>query len=146
MNCSKKRGFAQIIIDDECDVTKFKKWEWDRRRALMLRGSAASGKTNWAIAQFSKPVLIGDVDDLKGLPEGCDGLVFDEVLFNLCSKKTNVNVTDMKFERTIRCRNSNGKIPKGMPRIFCCNNDEDVFLEHEAMSRRVVKCEVDTQF
>ena len=144
LKLSKKRPREEL--DEDCDRERFKEWDWDRKKALVLRGSGDSGKTNWALAQFKYPILIGDMDDLKNLPEECDGLVFDELLFDLCAKKTNVYITDMKFGRTIRCRNVNAKIPRGMQRIFCCNNDENVFMQHECMTRRYTLCEVDTQF
>lgn len=146
LRSEKKRKFAEI--EDDCDPERFKKVEWNRKKALVLKGNAASGKTNWAIHQFNQPVMINDIDDLKSLPDDCDGLVFDEMLFDKCAKKTQVYLTDLAFERTIRARNSNGTIPKGMPRIFTCNEHEFVFGEypHESVRRRYELIDVDVQF
>lgn len=135
---STKRKFAEV--DDECDKSRFKKIEWDRSKALIVKGNAGTGKTNWALSQFQQPMLVCDMDDLRNLPPECDGLVFDEMLFDNCSKKTQVYLTDMKFERTIRTRHTNARIPKGIQRIFCCNEHEFVFGEnpHESVQRRIV--------
>lgn len=138
----KKRKFTEI--DDECDVARFKTMEWDRSKSLVLKGDAATGKTNWALHQFERPCLICDVEDLKHLPHDCDGLVFDEMLFDMCAKKTQVYLTDLKFERTIKMRHTNASIPKGMQRIFCCNEHEDVFgpFPHESVTRRFIEYEL----
>jgi hypothetical protein len=89
--------------------------------------------------------MIEDIDELKGVPADCDGLVFDEMLFDLCAKKTQVYLTDMAYDRTIRCRHSNGKIRRGMQRIFTCNEHEFVFGHdpHESVKRRFTTIDVD---
>lgn len=132
-----KRKYSEV---EKCvDLDKFVKIDWNRSKSLVLRGPPAIGKTNWALSQFSKPFLVCDLDDLKNIPEGCDGLVFDEMLFAMYSKQKQVYLTDMAFERTIRTRNTNAKIPAGMQRIFTCNLGEEVFRtdgEFSAVARR----------
>lgn len=123
MECKRKRA----EIEDECDRDKFVEIDWDRKRALVLQGPPGIGKTNWSLAQFENPSLICDLDDLKNLPTDCDGLVFDEMIFYNSSKKTQTYLCDMGFDRTIRTRNTNAVVPKGTPRIFCCNFGEEVF-------------------
>ena len=34
---------------------------------------------------------IEDLDELKEIPNGCDEIIFDEMLFDKCSKKTMVS-------------------------------------------------------
>ena len=65
------------------------KLEWDRSCALILRGPAETGKTSWAIHQFNKPLKIEDLDELKDLPVDCDGVLFDEMIFDERCKKNN---------------------------------------------------------
>lgn len=134
----KKRKFTEI--DNECDKSRFKKIEWDRSKALIVRGNTGTGKTNWALSQFEQPMLVCDLDDLRNLPQECDGLVFDDMSFDNSSKNQQVCLTDMAFERSIRTRHTNAKIPKGLPRIFCCNENEYAFGKepHGAVKRRVV--------
>jgi len=135
---SKKRKAAEM--EDGLDAADFKTIEWDRKKALVFRGTAGIGKTNWAVSQFKSPIIVTDIEDLRNLPVECDGLVFDEMLFDWpgIKKITQINVCDMAFERTIRMRHTNAKIPKGMPRIFCCNEHEHTFgmNPHESVTRR----------
>jgi len=94
---------------------------------LILRGPAETGKTSWAIHQFERPMKLEDLDELKNIPWDCDGLIFDEMLFDKCCKKTMVSLLDMEYERTIRTRNTNAMIPRGIARIFTCNEHEHPF-------------------
>jgi hypothetical protein len=123
----------------------YKTIAWDRTKALEIRGLANCGKTNWALSQFEKPKLVSDIDDLKSLPEGCDGLVFDEMIFDMVKKQTKVYLTDTAFGRTFRCRHTTAHIPAGMPRIFICNEHEYVFGQNnvDAVTRRYVTMNVD---
>ena len=52
-----------------------------------MKGTAATGKTSWALSQFQRPHLIAQEDDLKSLQPNCDGLVFDELMFGHLAKK-----------------------------------------------------------
>ena len=115
------------VIDEDADPANFKDIEWDRTKALILRGPSGTCKTNWAIHQFKVPMKIEDLDELKHMPPGCDGIVFDECLFDKCCKKTMVSLLDYKQPRTIRTRNVNAHIPRGMPKIFTCNEHEHPF-------------------
>lgn len=114
-------------IDDDADPANFKAIPWDRKKALILRGPAGTCKTNWAIYQFKAPIKIEDLDELKDMPDDCDGIIFDECLFDKCSKKTMISLLDYKQDRTIRTRNTNAKIPRGMSKIFTCNEHEHPF-------------------
>tara|TARA_B110000046_G_scaffold34501_1_gene37355 strand:+ start:144 stop:1106 length:963 start_codon:yes stop_codon:yes gene_type:complete len=114
-------------IDDDADPSKFKVIDWDRKKALVLRGPSATCKTNWAIHQFKVPMKIKDLDELKDMPDGCDGIIFDECLFDKCSKKTMVSLLDTKQDRTIRTRKGIAHIPRGMSKIFICNEHEHPF-------------------
>ena len=98
-------------LNPRCDPAKFRKVDWDRNCALVLRGPAETSKTSWAIHQFAHPFKIEDLDELKDLPVDCYGIIFDELIFDKCCKKTMVCLLDMKYERTIRTRNTNSRIP-----------------------------------
>lgn len=135
----KKRKATEM--EEGVDLDKFVKIDWDRSKALLLQGPPGIGKTNWALAQFERPQLICDIDDLKELPPDCDGLVFDEMIFFRHAKQTQTYLCDMHFERTVRCRSTNARIPAKTPRIFCHNFGEEVFdLEsYPNLERRVAK-------
>jgi len=135
--CKRKR----CELEDGLDRDAFVSIDWDRTKALVLQGPPGIGKTNWSLAQFARPQLICDLDDLKGLPEDCDGLVFDEMIFFNCRKQTQTYLCDMALTRTIRTRNTNATIPRNTPRIFCCNMGEEVFdmEQYTNLDRRVAK-------
>jgi len=133
--CKRK---AETEVEECVDVKRFKEFEWDRKKALVLKGIANCGKTNWAISQFKNPLLICELDTLKEINKNTDGLIFDEMLFGHVPKQMQIYLTDMAFDRVIRTRHSNAMIPKGLPRIFTCNEHEYVFGEnpHESVTRR----------
>lgn len=142
----KKRPFSKI--DDDADPDNFTTIFWNRKKALILRGPAGTCKTNWAIHQFERPIKIEDLDELKELPEDCDGIIFDECLFDKCSKKTMVSLLDYKQDRTIHTRHTNAKIPRGMSKIFTCNEHEHPFGQdpsfggHASVTSRFVLMDV----
>lgn len=138
----KKRKPASLEGWDDVDPKRFKPIPWDRKTALLLKGPPSHGKTPWAIHQFQRPQLISHLDDLKGLPDDCDGLVFDETLYAEYSKALMVGLLDLKTTRSLQARNTCGRIPVGMPRIFVCNDDEQMFGDnpmtggHRAVTKR----------
>jgi len=131
---SKKRGFDCIAAS--C-TREYKKINWtellsdnDVGRAphsVVLRGPPCIGKTNFAISQFPNTFKVEDLDELKSLPEDTQCIVFDECLFDKCSKKTQVSLTDWEQPRTIHTRNTNARIPANVHKIFTCNEDEHNF-------------------
>ena len=121
-------------LDDGLDVDDFIKIDpWptsvatNRIQAVIGRGPMGIGKTNWALAQFTKPFKIEDLDELNDMPTDTDGIIFDECLFGNCSKKTMVCLTDYSQPRTVRTRNTNARIPAGIKKIFLCNEHELTF-------------------
>ena len=43
------------VLNPRRDPAKFRKIDWERSCALILRGPAETGKTSWAIHQFNNP-------------------------------------------------------------------------------------------
>jgi len=141
VNTLRKEGGMKrkrVQVHARVDVTKFKDLEYDKEKALVLKGPPAIGKTSWAVSRFENPLKICDIDDLRMINKDTDGLVFDEMLFAHYSKTSQVFLLDMDYDNTIRTRHTNATIPQGMPRIFLCNEDENVFgyNPHEAVQRR----------
>jgi len=127
---SRKRGFTELA--EGVDPDKFKHIAWDRTKALILRGDSNAGKTQWAICQFKNAFKIEDLDELKELPEGTDGIIFDEQLFDKCPKKTMICLLDYEMPRSVRIRHILAHIPAGMQRIFTCNEHEHPFGDNPA--------------
>lgn len=134
--CQRKRKHAHEW-DEDCDKARFKTIEWDRETALVLLGPSQCGKTSWACAQFKNPVMVGELNELRGMSwDGVDGIVFDEADFANFKRKTQIFMLDMKYTRTIKVADYTVTIPKGMPRIFC--NNQRCFSELPEINNRFV--------
>lgn len=134
--CQRKRKHCHEW-DEDCDVERFKTIEWDRSKALVLLGPSQCGKTSWAAAQFKNPVMVGELNELRGMSwDGVDGIVFDEADFANFKRKTQIFMLDMKYTRTIKVADYTVTIPKGMPRIFC--NNQRCFSELPEINNRFI--------
>lgn len=141
MRQQRKRGFTQL--SDCVDKERFVVLDWDRTKSLVLRGPAGIGKTQWALAQFERPILVNEDDCLRNIPLDCDGLVFDEKQYNQYRGDRQVRMADVEMGGQVALRNVNADIPPRMPRIFTCNEGEHPFdMEHPvkkaALERRIV--------
>jgi len=128
---SRKRTYTTLA--EGVDPEQFKLLQWDRKKALILRGDSNAGKTQWAIHQFKRPFKFEDLDELKDMPPDTDGLIFDEQLFDKCPKKTMICLLDYEMSRSVRIRHVLAHIPAGMQRIFTCNEMEHPF-GHDPMT------------
>lgn len=134
--CQRKRKHVHEW-DEDCDKSRFKTIEWDRKRSLVLLGPSQCGKTSWACAQFENPIMVGELNELRGVDwTGIDGVVFDEADFANFKRKTQIFMLDMKYTRTIKVADYTVTIPKGMPRIFC--NNQRCFSELPEINNRFV--------
>lgn len=132
--CQRKRKHKHEW-DEDCDKKRFKTIEWDKKKAFVLLGPSQCGKTSWAAAQFENPVMVGELNELRGMSwEGVDGIVFDEADFANFKRKTQIFMLDMKYTRTIKVADYTITIPKGMPRIFC--NNQRCFSELTEINNR----------
>lgn len=123
----------------------------ERPQCLLLWGPKLMGKTYFALAHFSRPYFVTDLDDLRGIPPGTDGLVFDEITTYHMPISYVKNLVDMCFTRSLRCRYANARIPEGLPKIFCSNDENPFYNENsmgytifnaEAVDSRVTKIEI----
>lgn len=109
-----------------------------------IYGPTGTGKTNYALAHFSKPLLVRHLDDLKSLdPTIHDGIVFDDMAFTHVPFSQVLNLTDVDFDSVIHCRFENAKIPAGTKRIFTHNTMNGIYPDgitedqRNAIDRRV---------
>ena len=121
-----KRGFAEV--EDDCTKAWIKAPDdWNpKKRALVVLTTPHCGKTNWAKAQFKKPFVIEDIDDLKHIPEGCDGLVFDDCEFAGLKLMAQKKLADVRVATTVHARHQNAHKPR-LPAIFTTNNLSSLF-------------------
>ena len=133
----KKREHTEL--DDGLTREMFKKIElWPtsaatgRVQAVVGYGPTGIGKTNWALAQFERPLRITELDVLKDMPPDTDGIVFDDMLFDKCAKLQMKSLTDFDQPRNVRLRASTVQIPAGVKKIFLCSEHESVFGSNPA--------------
>jgi len=119
-------------VEKEYDLTEFRgihegeSAKLDLSKPIVLWGDSGKAKTDFALAQASRPLLIDEPEKLKEInPTFHNLLVFDDMNFgpsglNFTPEKT-IHLLDMKKTRTFKLRYFNGTIPAGMPRIFVTN-------------------------
>ena len=106
---------------------------------LILCGKGGLGKTELAcalmhaVAQSRSSHFINRVDRLRDLAI-CpgEGLVIDEANFSMRDIDDVKGILDIKKTRDVACRNRDGLIPAGTPRIISTNWSWSAFWPHEA--------------
>lgn len=145
-----KKALADPEKIGEYTLADFPNWEpiKDWSKSVELCGNSGIGKTEWACAHFSNPLLVSEIDQLLDYDKDVhDGIVFDDMDF--CATKVNntrslqICLTDNKMPRGIRCRYRTPIIPRGTKKIFTCN--QHCFdVDDPAIRRRIaIVCAVD---
>jgi hypothetical protein len=96
-------------------------------KSWLITGPPATGKTQWALSHFEKAVLVRHLDDLHNITTDTDGVVFDDMSFKHMPPQAIIHLLDMDYDSPVHLRYNNGRIPKGLPRIFT-SNDSDIFV------------------
>lgn len=123
----------------------------DITKPTLLWGASGVGKTEYALAHFSKPLFVSNIDDLNKFQEGYhDGIVFDDIDFSHFPPTAVIHLVDIDHTRTIKCRYFNATIPCGTARIFTSNVQHALEPpnmpeeQRKAIERRLYKQRVDT--
>ena len=138
-----KRSFDEMESDCKkewcipCGGATFDK----AKKSLVVHGHSGTGKTNWAKAQFDKPFVISDVDDLKNIPERCDGLVFDDCEFAKLKMQAQKKLSDVRVGSTIHARHVNAWKPCP-PAVLTTNNLESLFDFDSDTQAVLFRCEI----
>ena len=120
-------------------LADFASWEpfTDWSKSIILCGNAGIGKTEFALAHFTNPLLVSEIDQLLDFdPDEYDGIVFDDMDFNDISRSTQIALVDNAMPRGIRCRYRTPVIPRGTKKIFTCNS-WPMNIDDPAIKRRV---------
>lgn len=108
-------------------------------------GETGIGKTEFALAQFKKPLMVRHIDDLGQLePTVHDGIVFDDMSFRHMPRTAQIHLIDARSS-SIHIRYTTATIPDKFPRIFTTNDygGAIVDLEDPAIKRRVAVYELE---
>lgn len=137
MDSTRKRPAAEITYT----LDQFKH-KIPHIETVFVHGKAGTGKTQWAKAHFTSPLLVGTIDTLKQFnPEIHDGIVFDDMTFKHWPRESIIQLLDWDEDRDVHCRFQNAFIPKHTKKIFCSNKDlNETFGPYEfdqAITRRI---------
>lgn len=119
-------------------------------KCILLWGPTGTGKTNFALAHFNRPLLVRSKDDLKAFKDH-DGIVFDDFYVSHWPAPSVIHLLDLEFDAPVCTRYFDSRIPAYTPRIFTANTDNPFYdapgnpatLEQiEAIERRLIKVEV----
>jgi len=101
----------------------------DLSKPWLVWGTTNTGKTQYALAHFDKPLLVRHMDTLLQFEKGYhDGIVFDDMSFKHMPLEAVIHLLDMEEDTQVHCRYRVAVIPRGTPRIFTHNN-RDIFYE-----------------
>ena len=141
----------KAIKDDieECDYDLQDCCDWIRLPPLdfekcthMVVGPPDTGKTQYALAHFNKPLFVSHMDDLSKFHYKVhDGIVFDDMDFKHLHRGAQIQLTDSDQNRSIHIRYGTARIPKRTKKIFTCNYP-CFNMADEAIARRVSVTEV----
>lgn len=97
--------------------------------SILLYGPSGMGKTERAVAFFKRPLLVRSLDQARFFhPDRYDGVVFDDVSLAHLSPEEKIHILDGSRTGSVKCRYSDGILPKGTKRIFTTNRTPNDFF------------------
>lgn len=114
-------------------------YEPESGKSTVLVGPAGCGKSAWAKRMAAKPALfVTHIDTLREFDSTYhQSIIFDDMAFKHLPLQAQIHLVDCYDARQIHCRYGVAKIPAMTQKFFTCN--EEPFVEHEAIARRVYK-------
>ncbi len=98
----------------------------------LIFGDSSTGKTAFALAHFTNPLLVRHLDDLKShVPRVHDGIVFDDMAFLHIPVESRIHLLDWDYDSSIHCRYANATIPARTPRVFTHNTGHVFTMQHD---------------
>ena len=123
------------------DMSTFNMPRLELKNSTILWGAPNTGKTSYAKAHFTNPLVVSHMDDLLHFTPDHDGIVFDDMDFKHLPRSTMIYLADVDEDRSIHCRYSCAQIPANTKKIFCTNTEDGMCmkLDDAAIMRR---CEI----
>lgn len=106
-------------IDGECSWTLAAPESF---HLLFVWGPTNTGKTRWAYAQFTSPLLVSHLEDLKKFrPALHDGIVFDDISLADLPPHVAIQIVDWEMPRTLNVKYGSVTLPARTRKIFTFN-------------------------
>lgn len=103
-------------------------------RSWLIYGDSGTGKTQYALSHFEKPLFVTHMDKLKEFdPNLHDGIVFDDISFSHLPVDAIIHILDIDNDRTIHCRFTTAEIPANTKKLFV-HNRRDIFKSSHLMT------------
>lgn len=140
--CKKEHELGEFNLAECCKYTK--KFPLTLHgTANVIEGEPGTGKTQYALAHFERPLLVSHIDKLLEFnPDYHDGIVFDDMDFSHWHRTHQIHLVDWSNSREIHCRYRVAKIPKFTIKVFVCNDFP--FKRDAAILRRITTVFFDT--
>lgn len=117
-------------------------------KSTLIYGESNTGKTHYACAHFSRPLVCSHIDDLRDLSPDNDGIIFDDMSFKHWPPESIIHLLDTDFDRSINVRYGTITIPARTRKIFTHNTDNPFYCsaiqeqQREAIERRYTSVHV----
>lgn len=122
--------------------------DMEKKKCYLLWGPSGTGKTQYALAQFKRPLLVRHVDRIRDLSPDHDGVVFDDLSFTHWPVESVIHMLDVDEDSDLNMRYVIGTLPEGLPRVFTHNTPNPFYLQEtpveqmNAVERRVERVHV----
>ncbi|XP_071628171.1 uncharacterized protein [Temnothorax longispinosus] len=113
-------------------------------KTTIFVGETRIGKTQFALAHFTHPILVSGDQDWCKLREGyTDGIVLDDMPFRTWTPEKITHTLDCETPYSQNVKYSTVRVPPGLPKIVCINSMSLFWPKsiHET-SRRAIKARI----
>lgn len=108
----------------------------DWAKSQVIVGPSGYGKTEYAKALLPKALFVSHMDELAGLNEEHEGIIFDDMSFEHLPRTAQIHLVDQDNGRAIHIRYTVANIPAKVKKIFLTNTP-NIFTFDPAINRRV---------
>lgn len=107
-------------------------------QSMLVVGRPGLGKTTWAKSVMPRPcLLVKHLDQLRNFRNGYHKSVFfDDCDFKHLPRSTQLQLCDYAAQCQIHVRYGVACIPANIPRLFCCNENNEPFVYDTAIQTR----------
>lgn len=142
-HCERNAKIAISVFNTKTVKSKYKLKDFklapitDWSKSIILRGPTHIGKTSYAVAHFTCPLFVSDINALRSFDEDIhDGIIFDDMNFRSLDREKQIHLLDIDFDRDIRVLYEVVTIPADTKKIFTTNVADNFSWDDEAIASR----------